>query len=80
MPEAIQLHWITDGLAYWILFWTLVNALLPPRETFAAASDSFKARYETVLRLVAHYGALDIRQKIVNLYPSVKKPDPPQAN
>ena len=79
MPESIPLHWVTDGLAYWVLFWSLVNIILPPREIFANSSESAKARYEIVLKLVAYYGALNLRQQSVRLYEAVRKPEPPEV-
>lgn len=77
------LHHIIDAAAYWVFFWTVINILLPPREIFSTASDKTKARYEIVLKLVAHYGALNVRQAAMQLYSAVKTQaappqDPPQ--
>lgn len=79
MPEAIPIHWIMDFAAYWVLFWTLVNILLPPREIFVNRSESFRAGYETLLKLVAFYGAMNLRGVSVKLYEAVKNPAPPEA-
>lgn len=77
MPTTIQIHYITDGIAYWVLFWSIVNMLLPPREIFADSSDATKRRYNTLLMLIAYYGSLNLRQITVKLYSAVdaKPPD-----
>ena len=73
----ISLHQITDALAYWVLFWSLVNILLPPREIFKSSSPKAQQRYNTVLMLVAYYGSLNVRQLSVKLYESVNQAGPP---
>lgn len=59
----VLIHWAT----YWIAFWTVVNALLPPRETFNDFPGFLKF-YNVLLMLVAYYGALNLRQFTVTLY------------
>lgn len=70
---TISLHHVTDAVAYWIVFWTLANALMPPREIFKDWSPKFQARYNTILMIIAYYGALNIRQLTVQLYSAVKQ-------
>ena len=81
MTVPATIHPILDIAAYWVLFWTLVNILLPPREIFATASDKTKARYELILKLVAYYGAMNLRQVSVKLYSAVnEQPPAPPSN
>lgn len=67
----ITLHEVSDYLAYWVLGWSLVNILLPPREVFKDASPKAQKRYNTLLMLVSYYGSLNVRQLSVRLYDSV---------
>ena len=73
---TINFHTITDILAYWVFFWSLVNILLPPRETFKDASPKVQQRYNAILMLVAYYGSLNVRQLTVKLYDSVNQAAP----
>lgn len=80
----INLHHVTDYIAYWVLFWSMVNVALPPREIFANASDVTKRRYNTLLMLVAYYGSLNLRKVTTGLYSAVQsgqvvQPDPDQT-
>lgn len=74
---TINLHHLTDIAAYWIVFWSVVNALMPPRELFKDASPKTQARYNMALMIIAYYGALNVRQLTVKMYEAVK-PQPPQ--
>jgi hypothetical protein len=69
-------HQITDIAVYWMGFWTIVNALMPPRETFRNSSAKTQARYNTILMLIAYYGALNVRQLTVKMYDSVNQGAP----
>ena len=70
-------HQITDIAVYWMGFWTIVNALMPPREVFKDSSPKTQRRYNTLLMLIAFYGALNVRQLTVGMYDSVKQSAPP---
>lgn len=70
---TIDLHNITDYVAYWVLFWSIVNVALPPREVFADSSDITKRRYNTLLMLVAYYGSLNLRKVTTGLYEAVQQ-------
>lgn len=72
----ISIHHITDLITYWIVFWTLVNAFMPPREVFKDTSPKFQARYNMILMLIAYYGALNIRGVVVKAYSAVNQPPP----
>lgn len=65
----INVHMVLDYFTYWIAFWTVVNILLPPREIF----DKTPSWYNTLLKLVAYYGALNLRQVSVKLYSAVNQ-------
>lgn len=65
--DTITLGTIVKWASYWITFWTIVNVILPPRETFADF-PGFLRFYNVVLKLVAFYGALNVRQFTVQLY------------
>lgn len=67
---TIDLHNITDYIAYWVLFWTAVNIALPPREVFEGGTPQW---YNTLLKLVAYYGAMNLRQVSVKFYDAVNK-------
>lgn len=69
----IGTHALTDYVAYWVLFWSVVNVLLPPREVFANSSDITKRRYNTFLMIVAYYGSLNLRKVTTGLYESVQQ-------
>lgn len=74
---TINLQAILNYVAYWVLFWTIVNIALPPREIF----DKTPAWYNTLLKIVAYYGALNLRQVSVKLYSAVsQQADPVQAS
>lgn len=75
----INLHHVVDIIAYWVVFWTIANALLPPREIFKEASPKFQARYNIFLMLVAFYGAINVRQLTVKLYSAVGQAMPDSA-
>lgn len=73
----IDIQLILNYVAYWVLFWTMVNILLPPREIF----DKTPSWYNTLLKFVAYYGALNLRQVSVKLYDAVNmQPDPVKAS
>lgn len=78
MGHGITLREITNWAAYWVLFWTVVNFVLPPREVFKDTSPGFQKGYNTLLMLVAYYGSLNIRQVTVKLYQSVGQAPPPE--
>lgn len=67
MPETIPLHTVTDWIAYWVLFWSMVNIALPPREMFDDW-PGFQKKYNLLLKLVGYYGSINIRQKTVEAY------------
>lgn len=67
---------IAMWLAFWNLFWTLVNAFLPPREIFKDCTPSFQKKYNTILMLVGFYGAINIRQLTVQMYSAVNQDVP----
>lgn len=75
---TIDLHHITDYVAYWIMFWTMVNIILPPREVFADDEGRIPRWYNIVLKLVAFYGAMNLRQVTVKLYSAVSQAPPTQ--
>ena len=76
---TITLHEITDVAAYWVIFWTIVNALMPPREVFGNSSPKTQQRYNTILMIIAYYGALNVRQLTVKMYESVHQDSPVPA-
>ncbi len=59
---TIDMHQLLDGISYWVLFWTIVNFALPPREVLADDQGRIPRWYNTLLKLVAYYGSLNIRQ------------------
>jgi hypothetical protein len=65
--DMITLAVIVKWATYWIAFWTVVNAILPPRETFKDFPGFLKF-YNVLLSLVAYYGALNVRNFTVQLY------------
>lgn len=65
--DTITLGTIVKYVSYWITFWTIVNIALPPRETFADFPGMMKG-YNLILKLVAYYGALNVRDFSVQLY------------
>lgn len=67
----IDLHQLIDYFTYWIAFWTIVNIILPPREVFADEQGKIPKWYNTTLKLVAYYGAMNLRQVSVKLYSAV---------
>lgn len=69
---TVSPHHITDFFAYWVLFWSLVNVALPPREIFANSSAVTQRRYNTLLMLVAYYGSLNLRKVTTGLYSAVQ--------
>lgn len=69
----INIQQILNYVAYWVLFWTIVNIILPPREIFENGTPSW---YNTLLKLVAYYGALNLRQVSVKLYSAVSQQAP----
>jgi hypothetical protein len=77
----ISIQQILNYFAYWVLFWSVVNILLPPREVFANCSDVTKRRYNTLLMVIAYYGSLNLRQISVKLYSAVGETptDPKEA-
>lgn len=75
----ISLHHVTDAIAYWVVTWTIVNALLPPREMFKDSSPSFQSKYNLLLKLVAFYGQINVRQLVVQTYSQVQGPGDPTA-
>ena len=78
MNHSITLHQITDALAYWVFFWSVVNFILPPREFFKNSSLATQQRYNTLLMIVAYYGSLNIRQLTVKAYNAAfNQEDPP---
>jgi hypothetical protein len=78
---SISGHSVADYAAYWVLFWSVVNIALPPREVFANCSAVTKRRYNTLLMLIAYYGSLNLRQVSVKLYSAVGETptDPKEA-
>ena len=68
--SSITLPMLLQWASYWITFWTVVNFVLPPREIFADFPD-FLRFYNVLLKLVAFWGALNIRQFTVRLYSAV---------
>ena len=68
----IEIHRVTDAIAYWVLFWSLINIALPPREIFANSSAVTQRRYNTLLMLVQYYGSLNIRKVTTGLYSAVQ--------
>lgn len=75
--DTITLGTILQYASYWIAFWTIVHALLPPRETFDGF-PGFQRFYNVLLLIVSFYGALNIRQFSVQLYGKLGVPlDPP---
>lgn len=54
-------------VAYWVLFWSVINALLPPREIF---NDwpGFQKGYNLILLLVAYWGSMNVRSLTVKVY------------
>lgn len=72
----ITLHEITDGLAYWVLFWSFVNIILPPREVFSGANGKTPEWYNRLLMIIAYYGSLNLRQVSVKLYSAVNQNPP----
>lgn len=67
LVDDITLKMIVHWGTYWIAFWTVVNAILPPRETFKDFPGFLKF-YNVLLMLVAYYGALNLRNFTVQLY------------
>lgn len=78
---SINLAMIVNWFAYWVAFWTIVNIIMPPRETFKDASPGFQRFYNTLLVLISYYGSLNVRQFTVRLYsvvdPNAPSPQPP---
>lgn len=68
---TVDFHNVVDWVSWWVLFWSIVNFILPPRETFKDCSPTTQKRYNTLLMLVAFYGSLNVRQLTVRLYDSV---------
>lgn len=69
---------IAKYIAFWCLFWTIVNNVLPPRETFSDF-PSFLRWYNLLLKLVAFWGALNLRSFTVKMYSSVTNAEAPVA-
>lgn len=65
--SGLSLGRVLAYLSYWALFWTAVNALLPPRETFKDFPGFLKF-YNVLLLLIAYWGALNVRKLTVDLY------------
>lgn len=74
---TIDLHHVIDYISYWIMFWTIVNIFLPPREVFADDKGNIPRWYNITLKLVAFYGAMNLRQVTVKLYSAVQNAEPP---
>lgn len=75
---TIDMHHVLDYVAYWVLFWSMVNIVLPPREVFADDQGRIPRWYNTLLKLVAYYGSLNLRQVSVKLYSAVNQAPPTQ--
>jgi hypothetical protein len=68
MMPHITLHMVTDAAAYWTLFWSLLYALCPPRETINSA------KYNKFLEIVNYYGSLNIRSLVMKVLYSAPPP------
>lgn len=78
------MHWphltlvnVLQYTSYWTLFWSLLYALMPPRETINSA------RYNKLLAIINYYGSLNIRSLIMKVYgvppptAATRSPEPP---
>lgn len=66
--HALTIHHLTDFVAYWVLFWTVIHFLLPPKEVFARKDGSIPEWYIRLLLIIQYYGSLNIRQVTMQLY------------
>lgn len=66
--HTITIVQIINFLGDWVLFWSLVNIILPPREVFADESGKTPGWYNRLLMVIAYYGSLNLRQVSVKLY------------
>lgn len=67
------LQWV----AYWCLFWTIINAIMPPREIFNDY-PAFQKPYNVLLMLIAYWGALNWRSLSVKIYGQLGVPVEPK--
>ena len=63
---------IVDFAARWVLFFSLASIILPPVEFFDDYPQIQKG-YRLICKLIKFFGSLDLRGKVISLYPSYQK-------
>ena len=70
--EAVTLHDLIDFAARWVLYFSLASIFLPPIEFFDDYPRVQKG-YRLVCKLIKFFGSLDLRGKVISMYPSYQK-------
>lgn len=68
----MDLHTITDFIAYWVLTFSIMSILLPPVEFFDDF-PRFQPWYRLGCKFIKYWGSLNWRGKIIERYPSYNR-------
>lgn len=78
-PSAVGLLEAVDWLGRWLLVSKAVSLLMPPLEVFEkrfGRGSNVAKTYEFIGDIVKYFGNLDLRNKMIELYPAYRELKP----
>ncbi len=65
----ITIMQLLDWAGRWVLFFSVLSIILPPVEFFDEV-PRFQKWYRFICKFIKYFGSLDVRGKVIPLYPS----------